>query len=256
MANNYCSACGQEVMPSMMICPSCGGRNFSSSPPAAEIPSAKTYSQNPQATTQAYNTANINSLTATDISKQAYSLMRGHWLLCAGMVLIYSIVFVGIGSIPNWGPILVYLLSAPFAFSWSIIALNVVRGKELRISQIFSGFNIDIVFVAFGVYWVSALFTFLWFLLLVIPGIIATLSYAMAFFLTVDDPSLSPSEAITRSKALMLGHKLRLVRLGLLYIGLGLLSVFTLGLGFLFLLPFYYVSTAVFYESIRNEPSA
>lgn len=68
--------------------------------------------------------------------------------------------------------------------------------------------------IGFGNYWhhvwgmfLNRFFVFLWSLLLFVPGIIKTLSYAMTNYILVDKPELSANEAINLSKDMMYGHK-------------------------------------------------
>ena len=99
----------------------------------------------------------------------------------------------------------------------------------------------------------TALFIWLWSLLLIIPGIIAAFSYAMVPFILDDNPEISGYEAIRRSKAMMKGHKFDLFYLLLSFIGWGILCMFTLGIGFLWLLPYMNTSIASFYEDIKAD---
>ena len=89
--------------------------------------------------------------------------------------------------------------------------------------------------------------------MLIIPGIIAALSYAMTFFILADDTSIKPMEAIDRSKLMMDGYKLKLFGLCLRLFGLALLCILTLGIGFLWLFPFSYVCLAKFYDAIKGK---
>jgi uncharacterized membrane protein len=66
-----------------------------------------------------------------------------------------------------------------------------------------------------------------------------------------DNPDLKPLEAIELSKKMMYGHKARLFFLWLSFIGWFLLGIFTLGLGFLFLTPYYNATLANFYEDVK-----
>ncbi|USS85689.1 DUF975 family protein [Fructilactobacillus myrtifloralis] len=100
---------------------------------------------------------------------------------------------------------------------------------------------------------VVTIYTFLWSLLLVVPGIIKGLAYSQALFIYREQvirgestPDLN--EVITESRQLMDGHKLELFWLNLSFIGWAFLSVLTLGLGFLWLVP-YYVGTMVNYHA-------
>ena len=76
----------------------------------------------------------------------------------------------------------------------------------------------------------KSIFIFLWSLLLIVPGIIAYLNYSMTPFIIAEDPTITPTEAMKRSKQLMNGNKLRLVRLHLSFIGWAVLSVLRPGL--------------------------
>ena len=98
------------------------------------------------------------------------------------------------------------------------------------------------------------IFVFLWSLLLIIPGIIAALSYSMTYYILADNPDVTASEAINMSKRMMFGHKTELFWLYLSFIGWAILCLFTFGIGFLWLLPYIQTSTAIFYENIKGAP--
>lgn len=96
-------------------------------------------------------------------------------------------------------------------------------------------------------------FIFLWSLLFLIPGIIKTFSYAMTPYILEENPELSANQAIDRSRAMMKGHKFDLFYLWLSFIGWGILCMFTLGIGFLWLTPYMYTATASFYEDVKAD---
>ena len=92
-----------------------------------------------------------------------------------------------------------------------------------------------------------------WTLLLIIPGIIKSFSYAMTPFILADKPELSADEAIVLSMKMMDGHKLDLFILYLSFIGWGLLCILTVGIGFFWLIPYQNTTTAAFYEDVKAE---
>lgn len=94
-------------------------------------------------------------------------------------------------------------------------------------------------------------FIFLWMLLLIVPGIIMSFAYALTPYILVDNPELSITDAIKRSKKLMKGHKWDLFCLELSFIGWILLSILTLGVGLLWLEPYLITTIAGFYEDIK-----
>lgn len=97
------------------------------------------------------------------------------------------------------------------------------------------------------------LFTVLWSFLFIIPGIIKAFAYAMTPFILQDNPELSANEAIDRSQAMMKGHKFDLFYLYLGFLGWMILSIFTLGIGLLWLMPYMTASIAAFYEDVKAE---
>jgi len=97
------------------------------------------------------------------------------------------------------------------------------------------------------------LFTYLWMLLLIVPGIIKAFAYSMTPYILKDYPELSANQAINLSIKMMKGHKFDYFYLQLSFIGWGLLSILTLGIGYLWLMPYMYASMAAFYEDVKND---
>lgn len=99
----------------------------------------------------------------------------------------------------------------------------------------------------------STIYIFLWTLLLIIPGIIKSYSYALTPYILVEHPEMSANEAIEESMRLMDGHKFDLFYLQLSFIGWAILSILSLGLGFFWLIPYQMTAQAAFYRDIKNE---
>ena len=100
------------------------------------------------------------------------------------------------------------------------------------------------------------LYTFLWALLFVIPGIVKSFSYAMTPFLMAEDPNLTAKEAIKLSQEKMMGHKGELFCLGLSFIGWSLLAALTGGIGNIFLNPYMNAAFAAFYRDKISPKTA
>lgn len=114
--------------------------------------------------------------------------------------------------------------------------------------------------IGFGNYWhhvwgmfLNRFFVFLWSLLLFVPGIIKTLSYAMTNYILVDKPELSANEAINLSKDMMYGHKFDLFYLYLSFAGWFILCLFTFGIGFLWFFPYAQTAQASFYLDVKED---
>lgn len=98
-----------------------------------------------------------------------------------------------------------------------------------------------------------AIFTFLWTLLFIIPGIIKSFAYFLTPYILVDNPELSANEAINLSQKMMKGHKFDLFWLELSFIGWMLLGILTLGIGYIWLMPYMMTATAAFYQDVKAE---
>ncbi len=87
---------------------------------------------------------------------------------------------------------------------------------------------------------------------LFIGTIILNYAYAMIPFLLNDYPELTPKEACRTSREMMRGHKWDLFVLDLTFIGWYFLSIFTLGIGLLWLTPYVNTARAHFYEDLKS----
>lgn len=102
-------------------------------------------------------------------------------------------------------------------------------------------------------YLLRMIYTALWSLLLIVPGIVKSLSYAMTFYILEDYPELSANKAIELSMDMMKGRKFDLFYLYLSFIGWFILCLFTLGIGYLWLVPYAESAQAVFYEDVKRD---
>ena len=92
------------------------------------------------------------------------------------------------------------------------------------------------------------IFTALWTLLFIIPGIVKSFAYAMTPFIMAENPDMSAKEAIKLSQEKMMGHKGELFWLGLTFFGWSLLATLTGGIGYIFLNPYMNAAYAAFYR--------
>ena len=97
-----------------------------------------------------------------------------------------------------------------------------------------------------------ALYTFLWSLLFIIPGIVAGFSYAMTDYILAENPELTADEAITQSKTMMYGNRFRLFCLQLSFIGWDILATLVFGIGHLWLTPYKQAAYAAFYREVSG----
>lgn len=101
-----------------------------------------------------------------------------------------------------------------------------------------------------------ALYTGLWSLLFIIPGIIKSYEYRMIPYILAEDPSLSTEEAFRLSKEMMDGNKFDTWVLELSFIGWHILSVFTCGLLSIFYVnPYMFLTYTQLYETLKHRAS-
>ena len=185
------------------------------------------------------------------LMQSARERLAGKWGMAVGATLVYIVIVVGVQEVPKLGPIAGLIIGGPFSLGISMFSLNISRGRDAQIEQIFDGFKKF--GVALAAYFISIGLVILWMLLLIVPGIIAALSYSMTFYIIADDDSISGYDAIKKSKQMMDGYKMKLFRLCLRFFGWGLLCILTLGIGFLWLMPYMQVTFAKFYEDIKSQ---
>lgn len=97
------------------------------------------------------------------------------------------------------------------------------------------------------------IYIFLWSLLLIIPGIIKSYAYRMVPYILADNPNLGADNAITLSRQMMDGSKFDLFVMELSFIGWYLLGLLALGIGMLFVNPYYNATEAQLYLVLRNR---
>lgn len=170
------------------------------------------------------------------------------------ITLIIAIVSVGasllLGLIPVVGSIIASFIITP-AFTLSIyrVYLNMLNGYQPSVGDAFSGF--DDFWSAFKVNFLVGLFTFLWSLLLVIPGIVKAFAYSMSMYILAENKGKAALECINESKAITNGHKMELFVLGLSFIGWFLLVAVTFGIAAIWVTPYVQATMANAYRSLK-----
>lgn len=173
--------------------------------------------------------------------------------------ILISLVLVLIAALPVV-PFAGTLISIFILFNLSLGASNaylkIWRGEETKLSDMFTiGFENYSRYL--GGMLLVQVYTFLWSLLFVIPGIIKGYSYALTPYILREMPDLSVSEAIKLSTRMMDGHKMELFVIGLSFIGWNLLGALTFGiLNVVYVAPYTNITVAGFYDEVKKEAIA
>lgn len=179
-----------------------------------------------------------------EIRRIAREKLSKNWVPPIVVCVIYSFIYSAASG-------LVLIIGGPFRLGLSTFFLKLIRDEDADFDDLFGGFN-DFA-SSFLLFVLVGIFTFLWSLLFVIPGIIAALRYALAFYIMRDNPGIKAMDAIEKSKQLMAGYKGQLFMLGLSFIGWSLLALLTCCIGFLWLVPYMEASFAAFYQERLRE---
>ena len=205
-----------------------------------------------------------------DYKNAALGTLRGNWAPAVVCAIVYVLIAVVISmfqpSVATDDSVtgtqgamsLVYMLLYIFVMLPIILGMyqtfNVLytEGDNKLTSNMFK--------LAFGAYGrnlaamlLMSVFTLLWMLLFIIPGVIKTIAYSLTPYILKDFPELTPNQAINLSQKMMKGHKLDFFCLVLSFLGWALLCILTLGIGTLWLSPYVYTSFAAFYQDVKKE---
>lgn len=194
----------------------------------------------------------------TVLRNQAYEALRGKWTPAVVTSLVFCIL-LGVAVSLSRVNALLYLIA--YLGGASIVAIGMLyacwdlftKGTLPEAGALFTPFKqyartVGAVLLVF-------VYTLLWTLLLVIPGIIKAYSYSMTFYILRENPEMTAGDAITASQKMMDGHKMDLFLLSLSFIGWAILASITFGIGYLWLIPYIYTAYAAFYETLKKETS-
>ncbi|EJS66677.1 hypothetical protein ICY_04882 [Bacillus cereus BAG2X1-3] len=167
-------------------------------------------------------------------------------------VLILS--YIGLGVVC----FLIYsVIQGIFNYGYSVFTLYLGKQEEAKVDDVFSGFKKKNLIKSIKLGLMQAIFLFLWSLLFIVPGIIKYFSYSMSYYILVENPDYTASEALRESKRIMKGQKFKLFVLWLSFIGWFLLAafigMFTFNLSFIFISPYYNTTVSHFYLNLIKK---
>lgn len=208
-------------------------------------------------------------ISLKDSSKLLCKGHYGHLFIVTALVFLFNAV-ANIGEAPvsflarcaadndvsietmKWiGGIVSALISPMIILGTNYVYLHLLDKKEVKASLLFEGFSEFVKAFCLGL--LMAIFTFLWCLLLIVPGIIKAISYSQSFLILADHPEMKASEALEESKRLMKGHKWEYVVLNLSFLGWGILTLLTLGILSIYTTPYYQSTLTGYYRMLKEK---
>ena len=199
----------------------------------------------------------MENFRPTLLRRQALDALRGRWTpgALAGLAMFVTIaVYSGIAQIPYVGfvgNLLNLFVGAFVCMGGYFLFWDMLRGEDADMKKLGEPFG-DYARYLIGIV-LMGIYTFLWSLLLLVPGIIKSISYSMTYYIMRENPGMSGEQAIQRSMAMMRGHKMQYFLLILSFIGWAILALIPAGLGFIWLIPYMYTAQAAFYEELKKD---
>lgn len=205
-----------------------------------------------------------------------------------GAAVLLWLILMAAQLVPFAGSLVGATILAPlFEYGLANLSLRAANRRRLGLDDGFIGFRQQFG-RALSIYWLRGMYLFLWSLpaivgtvffaawlelksesvdltaadvlpgflilaLISIPPAVKGLSYSMSSFLMLDNPSMTAKEAITESRALMNGRKMRLLLFHLSFLGWWLLTAVTFGIAGFWAIPYEKVSHAAFYRSLASR---
>lgn len=195
-------------------------------------------------------------MVSNDVLRRNARAQLGNDIFGKRWLMMMAICLVGgalIGAVGGFG--VGFLVTGSIYYGLARVSVNCARGKAWTFEQIFDGFKED-----YGktllVGLLQSLFTVLWSLLLIVPGIVKSYSYAMASYIQQDEPQLSATECIEKSRRMMDGYKWQLFCLDWSFFGWYLLGALCFGIGTIFVDPYRQTAYANFYLALKAEKQA
>lgn len=178
------------------------------------------------------------------------SIFSNSWLMLLLVLVIANIVIYLLG----FTLIGVLILFGPISIGVASFSLHLVRKteKQNQFGTLLDGFHGNVgTNILVGILY--CLFTFLWSLLFVIPGIVKSIAYSQSYYIALDHPEYDASTCITESRKMMVGHKWKYFCLQLSFIGWYIVGSLCLGIGVLWVEAYREAANTAFYEDISGN---
>lgn len=126
------------------------------------------------------------------------------------------------------------------------------RSSKSTFTQLFYGFKNNYMSTALSMF-LTELFTSLWTLLFIIPGIIKGLQWSQVGYILAENPEITGARAREISTMMTDGEKWDIFVLQLSFIGWNLLGALACGIGTLFVAPYVEATFAELYAKMRDK---
>ena len=177
-------------------------------------------------------------------------IFQNLWMMGLAVCLLVGLLESAAATIlPAIGALIVI---GPLEYGQAYIFLKQARDRQpVQLGDMFRGFQDDFG-GTFLIGFLTQLFVALWSLLFLIPGIVKSYAYSMAYYVKLDHPDYGWKACIDESRRLMDGHKWEKFVLDLSFLGWIFVGALCLGVGTLWVTPYMAATEAQFYEYVRS----
>lgn len=209
----------------------------------------------------------IRSMNNREIQEFAWNAMSGRWLYGALTLILFLAVVMGLSS-----PQFLMEEDSTLYKAWEVICtpftwvlwiglvacyLDLALKAKPSYARLFLGYRGIEYFLKIVITEVlQYIMLVLWFLLLIVPGIMKSYSYTMTELILVEHPEYTPLQAITASKEMMYGHRWEFFCLQARFWAWWLLCSFTFGIAALWVYPYYMTAKSKFYLKLKERAEA
>ena len=188
-------------------------------------------------------------MNRAELKSQAKGILSANYWPIIGATVLVMAILASVASVPGIGSIASYFI-IPVNLGLTLYIVGLIDGGKPSITDIFTNaFDGRYYLRRVGGYAWMMLFTFLWSLLFVIPGIVKAYSYALTPYILAKYPEVQAKEALKVSMKIMDGKKAELFVLHLSFIGWAMLAGITFGLlGIFFVIPYMAITDTLWYK--------
>ena len=204
------------------------------------------------------------SMNNRRIQEFAWDAMSGHWFYGAMILILFLAIVMGIST-----PQFFMEEDSALYYAWEVVCtlftwvlwigfvacfLNMALKTKPSYARLFLGYRSVEYFLRIVITEIAQyILLILWFLLLIVPGIMKAYSYTMTELILVEHPEYSPLQAITASKGMMYGHRWEFFCLQARFWAWMLLVSFTFGIAALWVYPYYMTAKSKFYLELKER---
>lgn len=193
-------------------------------------------------------------MTRKDIKANALSVFTYNYWPCVGAYVLVALITSAVGALSVPGVVASFFL-IPVTLGLTVYYCDMIDGAKPTIGKIFNtAFDGKFYLRRVGGYAWMTLFTLLWSMLFVIPGIVKAYSYALTPYILARYPDVQAKDALKHSMNIMEGKKAELFVFQLSFLGWFILSAITFGLlGIFYVYPYYGLAETIWFKNTMDE---